>query len=231
MSVRAVPDGDERDKDVALAIRYAVDNGAQVCNMSFGKGYTSYPEGVIEAIRYAEEKGVLLIHAAGNSNMDTEKNDNFPAPQYSGMDKRFTNWIEVGASTRFEKAQYVEKKGKTKKFSVGLAASFSNYSSKVVDIFAPGLEIYSTVPQSDYAAIQGTSMAAPMVAGLAALLKSYYPELTMIQIKDIIFKSGQDLGEQDVYLPGTRDIVKFKTLSRTGMVANVYNAVEMAEGM
>ena len=231
MSVRAVPDGDERDKDIALAIRYAVDNGAQVCNMSFGKSYSSYPDEVIEAIKYAEEKGVLLVHAAGNSNMDTEKNSNYPSPQYPGMTERFTNWIEVGASTRYEKPVYLEKDGKLKKYSVGLAASFSNYSDKVVDIFAPGLEIYSTVPQSDYAAIQGTSMAAPMVAGLAALLKSYFPELTMFQIKDIILKSGQDLGGQMVFLPGTHDEIEFKKLSRTGMVANVYNAVEMAMGM
>lgn len=231
MSIRAVPDGDERDKDIALAIRYAVDNGAQVCNMSFGKAYSAYPEEVMAAIRYAEEKGVLLVHAAGNSSNDTDEEPNFPKPQYEGMEKRFTNWIEVGASTRFEEAVYIEKKGKVKKQSVGLAASFSNYGDQTVDIFAPGLEIYSTVPQSDYAAIQGTSMAAPMVAGLAALLKSYYPELTMIQIKDIILKSGQELKEQEVYLPGTQEHVNFGVLSRTGMVANVYNAVQMAEGM
>ena len=214
MSIRAVPDGDERDKDIALAIRYAVDNGAQVVNMSFGKSFSPHQEEVISAIRYAEEKGVLLVHAAGNDGKDIGEEDNFPTPQYPSMSERFSNWIEVGASTRYKKE---------------LAASFSNYSDKMVDIYAPGLEIWSTVPQSEYEVSQGTSMAAPMVTGLAALLKSYFPKLTMFEIKDIILQSGQDVSTKITPLPGDVQTIPFGALCITGKIANTYNAVLMAE--
>ena len=215
MSVRAVPDGDERDKDIALAIRYAVDNGAMVINMSFGKAYSPYQKEIIEAVRYAETKGVLLVHAAGNSHLDVDVENNFPRPQYESMSSKFSNWIEVGASSRYKKK---------------LAASFSNYGDKMVDVFAPGVEIYSTVPQSDYDIYQGTSMAAPMVAGLAALLKSYYPSLTMIEVKDIILKSAKDVSEKTTPLPGDKTkTVTFTELCVTGGIANTLNAVMLAE--
>ena len=214
MSLRAVPDGDERDKDIALAIRYAVDNGASVVNMSFGKSYSPFKDEVIAAIRYAEEKGVLLIHAAGNDGKNIEEEDNFPTPQYPSMSERFSNWLEIGASTRYKKE---------------LAASFSNWSDKMVDVYAPGLEIYSTVPQSAYEESQGTSMAAPMVTGVAALLKSYFPTLTMFEIKDIILESAQDVSERTTPLPGDTKEVPFSALCITGSIVNVYNAVQMAE--
>jgi subtilisin family serine protease len=215
MSIRTVPNGDERDKDVALAIRYAVDNGAQVVNMSFGKGYSPYQDEVIAAVRYAEEKGVLLVHAAGNEGKDIDEAD------------KFTNWIEVGASS-------VNKKAKIKKgylVRVGLAADFSNYGDEMVDVFAPGHDIFSTVPQSDYDVYSGTSMACPMVVGVAALLKSYFPKLTMFEIKDIIFSTVQDVGDLETPLPGDENnkMVPFKSLSVQGGVVNVYNAVLKAE--
>lgn len=206
-------------KTLHLAIRYAVDNGAQVVNMSFGKAYSPHQEEVIAAIRYAEEHGVLLVHAAGNDNKDIDdqkKNSNFPTPKFSSMSEKFSNWIEVGASTRYKKR---------------LAASFSNYGQEMVDVFAPGLEIYSTVPQSEYDIAQGTSMAAPMVTGLAALLKSYYPDLTMFQIRDIIIKSVNDVSDRETPLPGENEAVEFGTLSVTGGIVNTYNAVMMAEEM
>jgi len=214
MSLRAVPDGDERDKDIALAIRYAVDNGAQVVNMSFGKSYSPYKEEVIAAIRYAEEKGVLLVHAAGNDGKDIGEEDNYPSPQYPSMSTKFTNWLEIGASTRYKKE---------------LAANFSNYSDKMVDVYAPGLEIWSTVPQSEYYETQGTSMAAPMVTGVAALLKSYFPKLTMFEIKDIILASAKDVSQMETTLPGDAQRVPFGALSVTGGIVNVYNAVLLAE--
>ncbi len=226
MSVRAVPNGDERDKDVALAIRYAVDNGAMIINGSFGKAYSPYQDEVIAAIKYAEEKGVLICHAAGNSSKDIGKESNFPSPKYPNMEKEFSNWIEVGASTRYKKPK-IDKKEKTLK-RTGLAATFSNYNKEMVDVFAPGLEIYSTIPDNKYAAIQGTSMASPMVAGVAALLKSYYPKLTMFEIRDIIFASVQVI-DRETQLPGTADLVGFNSLSSTGGIVNVYNAVKLAE--
>ena len=227
MSVRAVPNGDERDKDVALAIRYAVDNGAQIINGSFGKAYSPYQAEVIEAIRYAESKGVLICHAAGNSAKDIGVEPNFPSPKYPGMSAEFTNWIEVGASTRYKKYKAPnEKKGKPG--NNGLAASFSNYNSEMVDVFAPGLEIYATIPDNHYQAIQGTSMASPMVAGVAALLKSYYPKLTMFEIRDIIFASVQEI-DRETPKPGEVGQVPFASLSSTGGIVNVYNAVVLAE--
>jgi len=235
MPIRAVPNGDERDKDIALGIRYAVDNGAQVINMSFGKKYSPQAEEVIKAIRYAEAKGVLCVHAAGNSGLltdDQENNGNYPSPQYKSMSSRFTNWIEVGASTRYGKAKEKEvtKKGKVKHAgNGGLAASFSNYGVKTVDVFAPGLEIYNTGPQGSYITIQGTSMAAPMVAGLAALLKGYFPELTMVQIKEIIFESVKDVSKKTTPIPGGNKEVTFAELCSTGGIVNTYNAVKLAK--
>lgn len=226
MSVRAIPDGDERDKDVALAIRYAVDNGAQIINMSFGKAYSPNKAEVIEAIKYAKEKGVLCVHAAGNSSKDIGKESNFPSPKYPSMSKEFSNWIEVGASTRYKKAKADKKNGGFKQ--PGLAARFSNYNNEMVDVFAPGLEIYSTIPNNEYIAIQGTSMASPMVAGVAALLKSYYPELTMFEIRDIIFESVQTI-DRTTPLPGDTVEVPFAELCATDGIVNVYNAVQLAE--
>lgn len=226
MSIRAVPNGDEWDKDVANAIRYAVDNGAQVINMSFGKAYSPEQEGVIAAIRYAEEKGVLLVHAAGNEGHDNDLGNNFPTPKYASMSNKFTNWIEVGASTRHKKAKY--KKGYLAK--PGFTADFSNYGDEMVDVFAPGYDIYSTVPQSEYDIYDGTSMAAPMVSGVAALLKSYYPSLSMLEIKDIILSSVQKTGDRTTPLPS--DLTKQVTLdelSVTGGIVNVYNAILQAE--
>lgn len=225
MSLRAVPNGDEWDKDVALAVRYAVDNGAQVINMSFGKAYSMYPDMVMEAFKYAEEKGVLLVHGAGNEGQDNDESPNFPNPKYEGMTDKFSNWIEVGASTRHKKAKI--KKGTLKR--QGLAADFSNYGNEMVDVFAPGYDIYSSTPNNEYAVFDGTSMAGPMVAGLAALLKSYYPDLTMFEIRDIIFESVQ-IVDRTTPLPGdASQTATFDDLCVQAGIVNVYNAVELAE--
>lgn len=226
MSLRAVPNGDEQDKDIALAVRYAVDNGAKVISMSFGKGYSPQQEGVIAAFRYAEEKGVLLVHAAGNEGTDIDESENYPCPQYESMSEKFSNWIEVGASTRFKKAKF---KGDYM-WRDGLAAEFSNYGDQFVDVYAPGADIFSTVPQSEYDIYDGTSMACPMVSGLAALLKSYFPSLTMFQIKDIILSSVQDVSTNETPLPGDPEkVATFADLCVTGGIVNTYNAVLKAE--
>lgn len=222
MALRAVPNGDERDKDIALAIRYAVDNGAKIINMSFGKSYSQYPMEVYEAMKYASDNDVLMVHAAGNDGKNIDTEPNFPKAHYDGK-ADLDLLLTIGASTRYLKADTEE--------GHGLAAGFSNYGDKSVDIFAPGLEIYSTVPDDKYISTQGTSMAAPMVAGVAALIKSYYPKLTMKQIKQIILETGVDYGDVDVILPGKDDLGKFKTLSTTGKVVNVYNCLEKAEEM
>lgn len=214
MSVRAVPDGDEQDKDVALAIRYAVDNGASVINMSFGKAYSKHQKEVYDAMAYADSKGVLLVHAAGNDGVNLDENPNFPTNEYSFQSKPLDMYICVGASTRDKKH---------------LAADFSNYSSRQVNIFAPGFEIYNTVPQSDYKILQGTSMAAPMVSGVAALLKSYFPSLSMKEIKDIMLASAKPYKGTMIPAPGTGASVDFGTLSTTGGVIDISAAVKMCQ--
>ena len=214
MAVRAVPDGDERDKDIANAIRYAVDNGAQVINMSFGKAYSPYKALVDDAVRYADSKGVLMVHAAGNDAEDTGENPSFPTPEYLGGG-RAVNWIEVGASSW---------KGRD-----SLVANFSNFSKSKVDLFAPGDDIYSTVPGGGYKKESGTSMASPVVAGVAALLMSYFPNLTASETRRIILASSTKLGSQLVVKPGEGGgMVRFGDLSVTGGIVNVYAAVQMA---
>ncbi len=213
MSVRAVPDGDEFDKDIAFAVRYAVDNGAKVINMSFGKAYSPHQKEVYEAFKYADSKGVLLVHAAGNDNADVDTNTNYPTSLYSFQTAPLDHFLTIGASTRMSKKE--------------LAATFSNYGQTKVDVFAPGFEIYNSVPQSDYMKLQGTSMAAPMVSGVAAMLKSYFPTLSMKEIKDIMLQSATSYKGKQQYLPGTEDLVDFASLSVTGAVINVKTAVKM----
>jgi len=215
MVVRVVPDGDERDKDVANGIRYAVDNGAKIINMSFGKGYSYNKQVVNEAVEYASKKGVLLVHAAGNSNNDNDVIGNYPNDSLAGG--RFAEtWIEVGASQQNSKT---------------LPTDFSNYGKNNVDLFAPGYEIYSTTPNNGYENANGTSMASPVVAGVAALVWSCYPNLTAIQVKDILMKSVTPY-KGKVILPGTEsDKVKFSDLSISGGVVNAEKALKLAAGI
>jgi subtilisin family serine protease len=217
MMIRTVPDGDERDKDVANAIRYAADNGAQIINMSFGKAFSPFKGAVDDAVRYADSKGVLMIHAAGNDGEDLTKKPSFPTPAYlSGG--RPQNWIEVGASSW--------------KGGDSLAASFSNFGRGVVDVFAPGVDIYSTIPGNRYEKDSGTSMAAPVVTGVAALLMDYFPGLTAADVKRILITSATRHAQQMVVQPGEGGgRVPFGSLSSTGGIVNAYNAVKMADQM
>ena len=221
MSVRTVPDGDERDKDVAAAIVYAVDNGASVINMSFGKGASPRKELVDEAVRYAKKHDVLLVHAAGNDGKEVTNDNNFPTDKYAKRGflnlfgpKYAENWIEVGALNWKNGEQ--------------LAAPFSNYSPFYVDLFAPGVEMYSTVPFDKYKNNSGTSMAAPVVAGVAAMIRSYFPDLTAEQVKDILMQSAKKQKVKVIQPGSTEDMVTFGSLSVTGGVVNAYEAVQLA---
>jgi subtilisin family serine protease len=217
MGVRAVPNGDERDKDIANAIRYAVDNGAQIINMSFGKAYSPQKSAVDDAARYADSKGVLIVHAAGNDGEDVEVSPSFPTPGYLNGGSA-VNWIEVGASSwRGGKA---------------LAAEFSNYGTKKVDVFAPGVDILSLNVGGGTVRESGTSMAAPVVTGVAAMLMSYYPKLTAAEVKRIIMTSAVPYRDVLVVRPGGDEkMVPFGSLSSTGGIVNAYTAVKMAEQM
>ncbi|XCI74907.1 MAG: S8 family serine peptidase [Flavobacteriales bacterium] len=222
MPIRAIPDGDERDKDVANAIRYAVDNGAQIINMSFGKSFSPQKSIVDAAVKYARDKGVLIIKAAGNSSENIDKKKDYPTNK--DVQGRLINdlWITVGAST-YENNQ-------------NLPASFSNYGRKNVDLFAPGLAIYSTIPNDTYRLLPGTSMASPMVAGAAAVLWSHYPKLNAAQVKNLLLRSANVVTKL-VNLPidieeTPRKVgqkIKFNQLSKTGGILNLYKTIQLAE--
>jgi cell wall-associated protease len=268
MSIRVVPEGDERDKDVANGIRYAVDNGAKVINMSFGKSFKWNKKVVDEAVKYAEQKGVLLVHAAGNDNENNDISENYPnkyfeTPESIAYEKAHrksvsilpviksdvptggpydrnrrtppatfkkpeldttkfsfphaTNWIEVGASAYSNDAN--------------LKATFSNYGKHTVDVFAPGFMINSTIPGSKYKEFDGTSMASPVVSGLAALILSYYPDLKPSDIRDIIIKSVTRVGLKVKHKneKGESSRVQFSDLCVSGGIVNAYQALVLAE--
>ncbi len=217
MMIRAVPDGDEHDKDIANAIHYAVDNGAWVVNMSFGKGFSPEKKWVDEAVKYAESKGVLLIHAAGNDDKNIDIEDNFPSRNINNDTLNIaSNWINVGAS------------GPT---LAELKASFSNYGKREVSVFAPGVDIYSTLPGINvYGSMDGTSMAAPVVSGIAALILSYYPELSASQVKNIIERSAVKIDSTIVVKEGDDDHnIQLSDISVSGGIANAYEALLLAQ--
>ncbi|MXV53198.1 S8 family serine peptidase [Pedobacter sp. HMF7647] len=219
MVVRVVPNGDERDKDVANGIRYAVDNGAKILNMSFGKSYSPDKAVVDSAVRYAVSKGALIVHAAGNDGSDNDKVGNYPNRNYvdtAGIVMgTFKNWIEVGASSW--------------KNDEDLVATFSNYGKKSVDVFAPGVKIKSTIADNKYKDEDGTSMASPVVAGLAALVWSYYPDLSASQVKDIILKSVVKVDHKvKIKVEGATKRVDLSDICVSGGVVNAYNALQIA---
>ncbi len=218
MVIRAVPDGDEYDKDVANAIRYAVDNGAHIINMSFGKSLSPQKFLVDDAVKYAEKNGVLLIHAAGNDGVNIDSTENYPTNQYSHTNKVAKNWIEVGASSY----------GGADNF----AGSFSNFGKNRVDIFAPGVSIYSSTPDGEYTYFDGTSMAAPVVSGIAAMLMSYFPKMKAKHIKKVIMESSMKYPNQQINRPGAdpgEPLIEFSELSVSGGIINLFEAVKMAD--
>ncbi len=219
MAIRAVPNGDEYDKDIALAIRYATDNGAKIINCSFGKSFSPNAEWVYEAIKYAASKDVLIVHAAGNDGNDLDDNNN---PNYPN-DHKFTsseitdNVITVGALA----PSYGSK----------MVADFSNYGARNVDVFAPGQDIYSAIPKSQYKFQNGTSFAAPGVAGVAALIRSHHPTLTASQVKKVLMQSGLS-SKASVVLAGDAEKAKpFSEASRSGKMVNAYNALILASNL
>lgn len=221
MAIRAVPDGDEYDKDVANAVRYAVDNGAAIINMSFGKPYSPGKKAVDAAFRYAESKGVLVVHAAGNEHSNNDVAPNYPA-RYTGnvRGRNFKNWIEVAASS----AQLGE----------FLPASFSNFGAKSVDLSGPGVKIPSTVPERDgIDALSGTSMAAPTVSGVAALILSQFPNLTAEELRSLLLEAARRHPELMVRKPAGRgqpaEMVPFASLTITGGIIDAYEALKLAQ--
>jgi len=214
MVVRAVPDGDEYDKDVALAIRYAVDNGAKVINTSFGKAFSQNPEWVWDAIKYAAKNDVLIVNAAGNDGVDLDEVQSYPSDQIGTGEEISDNFITIGALNY--------------KYGEEMVATFSNYGATSVDLFSPGVKIWATTPLSTYKYLQGTSMASPNVAGVAAMIRSYFPKLSASQVKQVLMDSGLS-SNATVVLSGEESNVKpFNSVSTSGKMANLYNALILA---
>jgi subtilisin family serine protease len=213
MSLRAVPNGDEYDKDIALAIRYAVDNGAQIINGSFGKAYSMQSAWVRDAIKYASDNNVVFVHAAGNDSKDVDVKHNYPDDNNGGAEISNT-YIRVGALAP--------------KNGASMIAGFSNFGQSNVDVFAPGAKIYSTVPSNGYDTKGGTSMAAPAVTGVAALVWSQYPNLKASQIKQIIMDSGLPISTKVVVGGKADDVRPYSKLCKSGKIVNAYNALVMA---
>jgi subtilisin family serine protease len=214
--VRAVPNGDEYDKDIALGIRYAVDNGAKVINGSFGKYFSQNKEWVIDAIKYAESKDVLVVIAAGNESYDLDVTNKYPNDTYDGSPEYANNVLIIGALSP--------------SYGTKMVADFSNYGKNNVDIYAPGDEIYATTPLNTYEYLQGTSMASPNVAGVATLIRSYYPSLTAVQVKQIIMESGTPL-KNTVIIGEDKHKANFSEVSKSGKIVNAYNALLLAKKM
>ncbi|GAA5520110.1 S8 family peptidase [Aliifodinibius salicampi] len=224
MAIRAVPNGDERDKDVANAIRYAVDNGADIINMSFGKSYSPHKEVVDKAVAHANKNNVLMVHGAGNSAQNTDTTANYPTDKYGSAvsDSAATLWMSVGATSWKPNEEFI--------------ANFSNYGDETVDLFAPGVDIYSTMPDNKYEFQSGTSMASPVVAGTAALIMAYYPELTAKQVRQIILENSIQYPNQLVTVPSEGNPEEseqtiFPELSVSDGLVNVYKALRAAEEM
>ncbi|GGX19867.1 S8 family peptidase [Aquimarina muelleri] len=215
MAIRAVPNGDEYDKDIALALRYAVDNGAKVINTSFGKYYSTHPDWVRDAIIYAESKDVLIVNAAGNESTDLDQKAVYPNDQPNNGNEIANNFITIGA------LNYT--------YGSNLVADFSNYGKNNVDAFAPGVKIWATTPNNSYEYLQGTSMAAPGVAGVAALIRSYYPKLKAAQVKQILMDSGLGTKTSVVIGGEQTNVGSFSELSKSGKIVNLYNAFIMAD--
>ncbi len=230
MSIRVVPDGDERDKDVANGIRYAVDNGAKIINMSFGKAWVKDKKVVDDAVKYAESKGVLLIHAAGNENTNIDQVTHYPCRTMEDG-TLVNNWLEIGAmGYDFDIKAGDEEKPlpKNPKYKM-VVGGFSNYGVKFVDVFAPGVDIYSTTPENTYAFFNGTSMAAPATSGVAAVILSYFPNLTAAQLRDVLMKSSTKYPKYKLKKPGSKDeMVMLSDLSASGGVVNLYSAIKFA---
>jgi subtilisin family serine protease len=219
MSIRAVPNGDEYDKDIALGIRYAVDNGAGIINASFGKSFSPYAEWVYDAIKYAASKDVLIVHAAGNDgkDLDLPENANYPNDQVANGPEIADNVITVGALDS--------------KYGSEMVASYSNYGAINVDVLAPGSDIYSTNPENKYEFHNGTSFAAPGVSGVAALIRSQYPKLTAPQVKKILMDSGQTTTTAVILSGDNSSSLPFNKVTRSGKMVNAFNALIMADKM
>tara|TARA_R110002049_G_scaffold174490_1_gene341690 strand:- start:2650 stop:4299 length:1650 start_codon:yes stop_codon:yes gene_type:complete len=217
MSVRSTPRGDEYDKDVALAIRYAVDNGASIINTSFGKYYSPHSDWVREAIAYAGAKDVLIVNASGNDAQDIDKKEVYPNDAVGVAPEVSDTFISVGSLEP--------------KYGSGMVAGSSNYGKVNVDVFAPGAKIYSTTPENEYDTKGGTSMAAPAVAGVAALIRSYYPKLSAAQVKQILMDSGLAVKTKVVVGGNTDNVKPFSDLVKSGKMVNAYNALIMASKM
>jgi len=216
MPIAISSNGEEHDKDISLAIRYAVDNGARIINMSFGKHFSLNKKWVFEAIRYAEMNNVLIVTSAGNGDLNLNNyNDYYPNDNIDNGKEITNNFLVVGSSS-FE-------------LSSKLKSSFSNYGNIDVDIFAPGEEINTTIPNNKYKTDSGTSLSCAVVSGVAALVLSYYPNLSAPSLKKILMDSGVSYSIMINVSDKENERINFINLSKSGKIVNAYNALLIAK--
>ncbi|MBG7630454.1 MAG: S8 family serine peptidase [Bacteroidetes bacterium] len=205
--------GAETDKDLALSIKYAVENGAQVINISANRTYELHNEWVQQALLYAEEQNVLVVKGAGNSETDIDKIITYP--NKNTKDHVLNNFIVVGATGM--------------ELNSNFKPVWANYGRKTVDFYAPGESILTTTPFDSYKVDSGSSLSTAITSGVAALLLSYYPDLKVSEIRQILMESATryDLDIELDYDSNTT--VPFSKLSNSGGVLNAFNAFVLAE--
>ena len=174
-------------------------------------------DGVDEAVKYAMSKDVLMIHIAGNEgrNPDDPAYGWFPSRRYEDGSGEAKARITVGASDQLDDS--------------ALVADFSNYGRTNVDVFAPGVAIYSCYPGSTYGYDDGTSMAGPMVAGVAALIREYYPKPSAVQVKEIILRPVVKPAHPVIVQErGVEKMVYLSDICTSGGIVNAYQALKLA---
>jgi len=216
--------GDFTDKDFYLGFKYAISNGANIINISQGKTFSMTPKILFKALKLAKRRNVLVVMSAGNQAMSLDENWRFPQSISKLYEKNFSNVLIVGASS--------------KKLNKNLLDEDSNYGLKSIDIFAPGEDIPTTLPNNEFTTKSGTSFAAPIVTNVAALLWSHYPKLKASEIKKIIMQSGAEYDglvnvpcdlEKNQFCKNNPQKQKFNLLSRSGKIINALNALKLAE--
>lgn len=220
MALRVTASGGEPYiKDMVLAIRYAADHGVDIIVLP--QQNTLYPDGqkewMIEALRYAESKGILVIVPAWELSQDLAKQTFYPNRRMTG-DKELTNLMVISSSDK-----------------EGNPSLNANYGAKELDLFAPGINIYSAYTGDTYQIGSGVGLASASVAGVAALIKAYYPHLTGSQIRDILLESvtsrkGVEV-EKGIEVDGkqTQDLFLFDDLCLSGGILNAYQAIMAAD--
>jgi subtilisin family serine protease len=184
--------------------------------MSFGKSFSPEQPWVDSAIRYAASKDVLIIHSAGNESYDLNVKSVYPNPYSNVFKDKAINMITVGASSDPVIAE-------------SIVTDFSNYGNKIVDLLSPGKKIYSSLPNQTYDFLDGTSMSAPILSHIAAMVRAYFPKLTATEVKSILLQSCWKPTDESALFPVTLDQSKrLNDISAEGGIINAALTIQNA---